>query len=790
MSNIESPEVSFELTTKTGFYEQLRKVSLLSSLQLERSIERLWGICPTPSNLRYPDSYSAAINTWLDIHIENGGKLTQLQKNEYYNLKVVLNEIVELSQSPESSTSTFPDNADRNVLRSYLTDFPLYSSILTICADTDEKRKTWWLWFLFRLTQLNREFDRPTSKTINDCRLNYNISTLIPLQALKHDSNKALAKRCGKISGLRSFRRYFQTPPNKKQYRPYQSDNEHVDTLTLPEKFLAQVYTPTTRDGESLDSHYSFEKILEEGFKKTNFQLSEDEYRRQFQHQRTGMENAIILANLKLPMSNEALTTSEFNSWIKGHISEHFEFVLPQDEISHWFLMFFRMFIGKQAVDFKIYNDGSGTPDTLSDGIHYVLDKEGSCQATLQLSGKLFKGKEPEENIEKYFAAQSRIKVDLPWPISSLFNQLLRNVSSNKRHNITVSDFLSATSRSQDKWLNGLIGQDKDSVPYKLTTSTIHNSFEYFFYQSLPSIVRDYSNQNGSVLMHYVNMEEQSVSELLSASWFDFLNCCDLARDVGWGRDTRKRANKPIATKQNQIGSAITLKHPYLIKLFDYLLKDLGNKKGHAPDLSEKSQRIALYIHIRTSIELGLRPVKDPYPTALDFVPDQGVMVVQDKRVHSKQERRLLTLTPQLSTLINTYQTFCSRVDPSFDRTQQACVSIFDGQKWLPLSPKVIKSSLSELEPGCFRHICASQIVGLAFNQHHRFDQQFLNQKMNHRTRGLDILGQYSLCSIPQIVKHQYATQEILMSESPFSQVRQFWGKVKKWDEVVINAMN
>ncbi|NOH97755.1 hypothetical protein F0226_13305 [Vibrio sp. 99-70-13A1] len=347
-----------------------------------------------------------------------------------------------------------------------------------------------------------------------------------------------------------------------------------------------------------------------------------------------------------------------------------------------------------------------------------------------------------------------------------------------------------STSR-QNQWISTLLKGSKTLFPFKVTPNALFHAFQHFCAQSLPSVWGDYLSQNGSVLMHYINVETSAFSSLLNRHWFHFITLVGVPNELDWSSQTDSGSTLGDTFHQ-QFGSAITLRDTLFGELFEELLSPIISRNRPISD-AEYSQRLGLYLHIRTATELALRPINAPYPLGKDCAWSTGLMVVQDKRVHHNEERRLLVLSEELSVLLQDYQYFSQTLSPHYRLSQDPCLSVLIDDLWQAMSPQVIsqlsKKYLATIDPGSLRHLCAHHIIQTALKTHSEFQQSELNQKMNHYKRGQNTLGEFSLCSISSSVEIQRRMQKRVKHCNATSRTTGFWQCVEKWDAIVTEKM-
>ncbi len=357
---------------------------------------------------------------------------------------------------------------------------------------------------------------------------------------------------------------------------------------------------------------------------------------------------------------------------------------------------FLRLFLGNTNCVPILFNQANKLGNSPENScITYILDKKGDCASSLRLSTRnLFKGKQAPPGAKQYYSTQTYVELKLPWPLGTLLNLILRALPPSKRHNTPIESALAKSTNEQKQWLSTLLKESKAVFPFKVTPTALFHAFQHFCAQSLPSVWSDYLNQNGSVLMHYVNVETSAFSSLLNRHWFNFITLVGVPNELDWSSQTDTGSTLGDTFHQ-QCGSAITLRDSLFWDLFEVLLSPI--KKRDRPISGEEySQRIGLYLHIRTAVEFALRPVNAPYPLDKDCAWTAGIMVVQDKRVHHNEERRLLVLSEELSELLQDYQDFSQTLCPHYRPSQEPCLSVLIDDLWQAVSPQII-SRLSEI---------------------------------------------------------------------------------------------
>ncbi|GHX97499.1 hypothetical protein VCSRO210_2459 [Vibrio cholerae] len=792
----------------------------LSLPQRQQTCRHLWQLCALPPDIVYPQSTIHILQQWLEVHQALTAPVNQWQRNALNHLELAIKAIaLNASQSDELR---IPEELDRFKLRSMLTFYPTYVTLLFIESIVDKIHANHWLWFFARLQEAVGTLTYEVCLSFDRVRRDYGHCPIC-LTTLKDATLTELYLLCQQQVGLAPLAPYFssakraQRSSRLKTY-PFKSDNAHQETMFIGDELKVNLITPTDREGETQSSFMeAFMPVLEadnvvEPLLTSNEErpradqpdstygllrqpeLTHQQARQKFLRQKVGMSQAIARANRAHPMSNDVLSPSELAIWFQFHcpaLAEQDLLGIPAKERSHWFLLFLRMFCGTLNLQQPLLNLGSRRAKSPpAPCLVYELDRRDACHATLILDTDLFKGAKPPQGSKQYFTSQKSTEVTLPWPMQSLLNLILRAVPAHQRHLVSLEQGLLLTSREHQTWLTEKIAQSRHHFSFKVTPARLTQVFHRYSSQRMPSVSADFLAGKGSVQMHYANLEGAAMTASTHQHWNAFLSAMNIQPQQGWYSETTS-ASISGETYHEQCGSAITLRESLLPGAFEALLKPLFHQDiGLAASLSvESSERLALYLHIRTAVELGLRPVSSPYPADQDCAWEAGVWSLQDKRVHHKEARRLVTPSYELASLLQRYQAYACTMSPQYFVQSRPVLSVFDGQDWQPLSPAMIKDLLARyldrLEVGCFRHNAAHQVLLEAFKAHPSFVQSELNMRMNHFKRGQNPLSQYALCSIRQMAEVQQSLQERIAQSAYHPCVSSLWRSIAHWDAKV-----
>ncbi|MFH4483676.1 hypothetical protein WMQ53_21265 [Vibrio diabolicus] len=789
----------------------------LSLPQRKQTCRYLWQLCALPSDIVYPQSTTHILQQWLQVHQALTAPANQWQRNALNHLELAIKALA--LNAKQSDELRIPDELDRFKLRSMLTFYPTYVTLLFIESMVDKQQSTLWLWLFARLQEAAGTLTYDVCLSFDRIRRDYGDCPTC-LTTLKDASLTELYLLCQQQVGLAPLAPYFSSAKraqisSRPKTHPFKSDNAHQETMYIGDEVKVNLITPTDREGEvqspfmeafmpASDTENGLKSLLDaKDEANSNHQLvsnqgllrqpelTHQQARQKFLRQKVGMSQAIARANRAHPMSNDALSPSELAMWLQYHcsalagqdLSE-----IPAKERRHWFLLFLRMFCGTLNLQQPLFNLGSRTAKSPPvPSLVYELDRRDACHAKLILDTDLFEGAKPPQGSKQYFTSQKSSEVTLPWPMQSLLNLILRAVPANQRHLVSLEQGLLITSREHQTWLTKKIAQSRHHFPFKVTPARLTKVFHRYSSQRMPSVSANFLAGKGSVQMHYANLEGAAITASTHHYWNAFLSAMNIQPQQGWYSETTS-ASIIGETYHEQCGSAITLRESLLPRAFDAILSPLFDQDiGLAASLSvESSERLALYLHIRTAIELGLRPVSSPYPADQDCAWEMGVWALQDKRVHHKEARRLVAPSHELASLLQHYQAYACIISPQYLVQSRPVLSVFDGQDWQSLSPAMIKDLLARyldrLEVGCFRHNAAHQVLLEAFKAHPSFVQSELNMRMNHFKRGQNPLSQYALCSIRQMAEVQQSLQERIAQSAYHPSVSSLWRSIAHWD--------
>ena len=806
-----------------GFYAYLTETKIddfsITLASWREGVKAVNDLCPLTSDLLSRSSSYQVLKKWHQVVTGISDSSNVLEERINKKMAFTIDKFshfhryVSQSSSLESEGVVNPHSVyiKRSDLHSYLTHYPLFSTLLLIVFNREELKASlvhqqvlslleqpdvqWWLLLLARLKEYGAELNYRMCLDFDKARQNLpSIWKKVSLSVLKDASLNELFRLCQANPELLDLAGYFQVKPKtiRNQNRPiYQAINQHQRNMMI-DGYEVNIQTPTDIDGEYSEQAISIaEEAASTAINKE--ELTTKQARLKFHLEAAGMANAYRRANKRLPMDNQVLTVDEFSTWLNYNAPELMRGELKsldKTQRKHWFLFFLKVLGIKDfawvLINRKAKESSSKMPKQI---VYERKQRQGSC--CLLLPCDLFKGKQPPLGSKQYYSSQTVLKgtleLPLPWPIQSLFQLILQDLPAQKRHKIALLESFQITEEDHKKWLRERLSKSKHIFPFKVTVSRLFQTFHRFCGDKIPHVLLDYLSEQGSVQMHYINAELEAMPNIIHRSWYKFLEALGRKELLEWNSESAFSTINH-ETYHDQFGSAITLRKEVHQRVFERLLQlshhaterlqsalygyasqTIQQSSAVAKCLSQYSEISALYVHIRCATELSLRPVKSPYPCMKNCAHEIGVWTVQDKRSHHEDEWRLLILSDSLKVLVMAYWRFQSAFQlmstSSQDRQKQPVVTVFDGEYWCPLEPKQVarlfKLYLSDLEPGTFRHVSARTVFEGANTKHDNdFSQTELNVLMNHFERGQSPLSSYQLSSIPQLAERQRGVLE------------------------------
>jgi len=493
-----------------------------------------------------------------------------------------------------------------------------------------------------------------------------------------------------------------------------------------------------------------------------NVEKTETQSKSEYSRAKGGLKNALYNANSTCTWGSNSATPAEL--W---RLLSAIDSAFVDDDVSKFnkesagvMLLFFLKLMGlPEPGELILDNAGSPgyQPKIQSNTLTYHIHKgSGRIDADVCLNARLLDVAQPEvANKLVHLIANKNLKISLPHPIPLLIKASFKAVANKDRNNKTLFSALKLDEKRYRASLKlYLKSQRLDAVGLSI------KGFEQTFYQyakeQLPEIVFNFLRGKSSVQHHYVSIERATIENEFKEVWLNFLD------DVGISRQSSDVDNTTFSVEQtyhDEVGSAHTLRDEVLNAMLAHCCSVLTN------DLCDDLTRLnagSLYIYLRAASLVALRPVTKPFPTLDYYDATLGVFSVSDKRVHHKDERRLIVLTNSLIKLLDAWSNAARQISIRYALHKPESVLMhldYENRTWVHLSQSYVNQLLlndfsENLDNRSLRHIAASHYL----NHHLRnqtFTQLSLNLLMNHQRSGVSAMNQRSLTSIEALVLEQ-----------------------------------
>lgn len=470
-------------------------------------------------------------------------------------------------------------------------------------------------------------------------------------------------------------------------------------------------------------------------------ELNRGQQQRKFWRKITGAQRALYNFESAVPLGMHAALPVELEEFfeccapalLRGNSSN-----LDLNDAPFWLIFFIKVLGVHEPFQLVLVNTASAklaelTPINL---IRYKLHKDSSSVvAELELRADLLKTLEPDgADVRLHFIARKHFSMQLPANILDLLSLVLRQLDSCNRHNVTISQALKIDEVIYRAWFNEKLARTELKIR-AINQTALERSFKQFSRNTLPETYTAFLSQKTTVQSHYVSATMADIATKILRSWRDFCN----ASNIRWSYlNANETAEEKVLNIYNsEIGSKITLRDEFFRALFPSLLQ------------TASINDIALYVYLRVATTSALRPVIEVFPSFEHIDLSYGWMTVPDKRVHSKDERRLVVLTTSVCRMLHAWKLAAAKVSFSklIDQPTHALMFL-DDMTWRHFEPALVNQQLflrteQHVRNHSFRHVAAKKLIKLNKD----FDQRLLNFLMNHSRYGVGILDQYSCLS-------------------------------------------
>lgn len=554
---------------------------------------------------------------------------------------------------------------------------------------------------------------------------------------------------------LKQLAAYFRQKPTSNQQRKslLAAKNTSEKTLYENEEGKASFVEMSTENGETTGQFFRWTP---------NIEKTETQSKAEYSRGKGGLKNALYNANSTCPWSSNSATTAEL-----GRLLSAIDSAFVDEEVSTFnkesagiMLLFFFKLLGLSEPG-ELVLDNAGSPgyqpkDQINTLTYHIHRGSGRVDADVCLNARLLDVAAPQvANKLVHFISNTNLKVALPHPIPLLLKAAFADIPSAKRNNKTLFSALKLDEKKYRASLKQhLKSQRLDGVG--LSVKAFEQAFYQYAREQLPEVVFNFLGGKTSVQHHYVSIERATIETEFQEVWLNFLD------DVGISRQSSDVDNTAFSVKQtyhDEIGSAYTLRDEALDAMLAHYCSVLTN------DLNGDLTRLnagSLYIYLRVASLVALRPVTKPFPSVEFFDTTLGVFSVSDKRVHHKDEQRLIVLTGSLLTLVNAWSDVARQISMhlALPMPESILMHLDDENKtWAHLSQSYVNQLLlndfnESLDNRSLRHVAASRYLN-----HHLSNQTFtqssLNLLMNHQRSGVSAMNQRALASIEALVLKQ-----------------------------------
>ena len=563
--------------------------------------------------------------------------------------------------------------------------------------------------------------------------------------------------------------RYFQPAQQRRMDLAALRKNSIIDTankhtiaeVSVDEAEIALMQT-TNQAGEEVGRFTQVTPHLER---------TKSQRKRSYQAQQAAISNALRKHELALPFSFSSATVGELRTALE-YISQSFVSGELEDvdaELASILLRLMLKMLTLSDVDaFYLQNVSARSSSRKRTDAHdmkvlrYDFDRARKhIFAQLILPATLIDTSLPDADY-LYEESRKSLKLTLPRPIGSLLNIVLRNKSnSTERNDAEISNVLSVDEKGYRSFINHVLnetGLKKRGV----TRRALETIFFQFAREQTPETFLNFLKNQSTVQSHYINVTNKELETRLLSAWDNFVDNVGICID---GKDTHEnKSSSGLSdfTDNERQGSVRSMKDDALTLLYEQLINTLAQQIDDKA-IIEAFNNVALYCYMRIATSVAIRPTLEPFPTHRHFDKNSGLLSVRDKRVHHKDERRLIVLNDASCQLLCATSALC---DTLFARLAikrpPALVMLLSVDKsgtcrWQHLSKTRVDAQIKtliddELSAQAFRHVAANAFLNASLDD---FSQTALNGFMNHSRSGAGLLSNYSLFDIHHITAQQ-----------------------------------
>lgn len=716
------------------------------------SIMRLFNIPPGFSE----SDYRGRLMLFIDCLLQT--KLCSLELTE--TLRSALTELQKVDCESDKSYQ-------RKDLYSYLKSHSLFSTLMLINESEEPAESMRLLMLLARLFLLRGSDDYDAFLQFYKCFLHDRNSRVeLTLEFLRDATSDELHVELEKIgelkrdTGVTQFSRFMTTRKSRaragKSNRPLSKANEHEHTLIESNSESVSYCEMSDELGREESAYLK---------RAAKVALTDEQERHKFKRKKAGLRNALYNSALNSAWSMNAATPAELGKLLDaltpavhdGQFSQ-----LKKEEAGFLSILFLRLLVGQQANDLILNNLAAKTniKDAEDPVLSYELDRQKRhVSAKLTLNAALLETHEPTTR-KFHYVHNTRITLQLPFPMQQVLNVAIRNITASKRHDETLLTALELSQNDYNNQLNRLLTA---SLLKKrgITRRAVESSFEHFAAEHLPQTFRSFLTGKASVQSHYISAERSLIEQTTQKLWLQFCERIGFEKIAITAAESASTLGSRFAY-HDDVGSKITLREEALSALLSQLANEPVADYSSLENMVACLKTAAFYIYLRVASSVGLRPVSGPFPSIVHFNRSLGAMSVSDKRAHHSEERRLIVLPSAQVELITAFQNAARVLSRQLQVDEpQSIVMDFnaDTLSWEHFSPSHVNQLLQKrtgqpLINHSLRHSAARRFLYENLNSE-TFKQSELDLLMNHSRAGVSSFNMRSLASLNDIVKQQ-----------------------------------
>ncbi|MCJ8317690.1 hypothetical protein [Idiomarina sp.] len=587
------------------------------------------------------------------------------------------------------------------------------------------------------------------------------------LSELRRDLRQVALKNDNKT--LDKVARYFQPPQQRRIDLAALRKNSIIDTtnkhtfaeVRMDEADIALMQT-TNQAGEEVGRFTQVTPHLER---------TQSQRKQSYQVQQSAISNALRKHELALPFSFSSATVGELRTALE-YISQSFICGELEDvnlrEASILLRLMLKMLTLSDVDTFYLQNVSAGSSskkhaDTREMKVlRYDLDgARKHVFAQLILPAKLIDTSPPADDY-LYEESCKNLKVKLPNPLGSLLNIVLRNKSnSTERNDAVLSNVLSVDEKGYRRFINHVLNET-GLKKRGITRRALETAFFQFAREQAPETFLNFLKSQSTVQSHYINVTNKELETTLLSAWDNFVDNVGIRIDSKDTHENKSSSRLSDFADNERQGSVRSIKDDALTLLYEQLINTLAQQIDDKA-IIEAFNNVALYCYMRIATRVAIRPTSEPFPTHRHFDKNNGLLSVRDKRVHHKDERRLIVLNDASCQLLCATSALC---DTLFARLAikrpPALVMLLSVDKsgtcrWQHLSKTRVDAQIKtliddELSAQAFRHVAANAFLNASLDD---FSQTSMNGFMNHSRSGTGLLSNYSLFDIRLIAAQQ-----------------------------------